>query len=143
MARIPVPEKITWVQRRAALRYIPPFLKMIWATNRRLTLAMAALRVVRSLIPLSSLWIAKLILDAVVYQRSAGLDAWRLGELVALEIGIVIAGEALARLSALVESLLGDQFSNSTSLRLMEHASKLDLRHYEDPAFYDQLERAR
>ena len=30
-----------------------------------------------------------------------------------------------------------------TSVRLMEHASKLDLYQFEDPAFYDQLERAR
>lgn len=143
MARTDPREKITWGQRRAALRYIPPFLKLIWSTNRKLTVCMAALRVIRSLIPLAALWIAKLILDTVIAQRSSGLDSWRLFGLVALEAGIIVAGEALARISALVESLLGDQFSNSTSLRLMEHASRLDLRHYEDPAFYDQLERAR
>jgi hypothetical protein len=31
----------------------------------------------------------------------------------------------------------------STSVRLMEHAATLDLAQFEDPAFYDQLERAR
>ena len=50
----------------------------------------------------------------------------RLWELVAIEIGIVIAGEVLARASTLVESLLGDLFSNYTSVRLMEHAAMLD-----------------
>lgn len=143
MARRGTAEKITWKQRREALQYIPPFLRMIWSTNKLLTLVMALLRIARSLIPLATLWIAKLILDTVVRQRSAGLDAWALGRLVAFEIAIVIAGEALARVSTLVESLLGDQFSNRTSLRLMEHAASLDLRHYEDPKFYDQLERAR
>src|SRR5436305_3624089 len=49
----------------------------------------------------------------------------------------------LARASSLVVSLLGDLFSNLTSVRLMEHAAALDLYHFEDPAFYDQLERAR
>jgi len=34
-------------------------------------------------------------------------------------------------------------FSNRTSIRLMEHAAALDLYQFENPAFYDQLERAR
>jgi ATP-binding cassette subfamily B protein len=55
----------------------------------------------------------------------------------------VLAGEFLARASALVESLLGDLFSNDVSERLMRHAATLDLAQFEDPTFYDQLERAR
>jgi ATP-binding cassette subfamily B protein len=62
---------------------------------------------------------------------------------VALEIVIVLVGEVLARASVLVENLLGELFSNSTSERLMEHAATLDLAHLEDPTFYDRLERAR
>jgi len=49
----------------------------------------------------------------------------------------------LARLSALLESLLGDLFSNRISVRLMEHAAMLDLAQYEDAETYDHLERAR
>src|SRR6478609_8989803 len=45
--------------------------------------------------------------------------------------------------SALVESLLGDLFSNHISVRLMRHAATLDLAQFEDPEFYDHLERAR
>src|SRR6188474_2090783 len=49
----------------------------------------------------------------------------------------------LARASALIESLLSDLFSNRMSIRLMEHAATLDLAQFEDPTFYDHLERAR
>ena len=42
-----------------------------------------------------------------------------------------------------MESLLGDLFSNVISVRLMEHAATLDLAQFEDPTFYDHLERAR
>jgi ATP-binding cassette subfamily B protein len=42
-----------------------------------------------------------------------------------------------------VESLLADLFSNRTSVMLMEHAATLDLYQFEDPDFYDRLERAR
>jgi len=104
---------------------------------------MIVLRLARSFVPVSTLWIGKLIIDTVIAVRGGSADLSRLWQLVALEIVAVVAGEVLARASALVESLLGDLFSNLTSVRLMEHAAKLDLQQFEDPAFYDQLERAR
>src|SRR5690606_4500564 len=103
----------------------------------------AVLRIARAFVPVATFWVGKLIIDAVVALREGSSDLGRLWELVALEIAIVVVGEVLARASTLVESLLGDLFSNHTSVRLMEHAATLDLAQFEDPAFYDQLERAR
>jgi ATP-binding cassette subfamily B protein len=116
---------------------------MVWQTHRGYTLTMVALRFLRAFVPIATLWVGKLIIDTVVEALDTGPDFPRLWRLVALEVGIVIAGEVLARASALVESLLGDLFSNHTSIRLMQHAATLDLERFEDPAFYDQLERAR
>src|SRR5437879_3879469 len=103
---------------------------------------------VRSFIPLAVLWIGKLIIDGVIaaMQVRAGgdvVDWWSLGGLVALELGIAVGGEGLARLSSLFESLLGDLFSNRISVRLMEHAATLDLAQYEDAETYDHLDRER
>ena len=133
----------TWRERIAALRYVPPFLKLVWQTHRGYAAAMIVLRLARAFVPVATLWIGKLIIDAVVAALDAAPDFARLWKLVALEIAIVLVGEILARASGLVESLLGDLFSNYTSVRLMEHAAQLDLYHFEDPDFYDQLERAR
>jgi ATP-binding cassette subfamily B protein len=75
---------------------------------------------------------------------AGGAVNWNgLVRLVLLELAIAIVGEALARAGALFESLLGDLFSNIVSVRLMEHAATLDLKQFEDPEFYDHLERAR
>ena len=104
---------------------------------------MVVLRLLRAFIPVATLWVGKLIIDTVVAMRDGQASFKRLWQLVALEIVIVLGGEMLARASSLVESLLGDLFSNLTSVRLMEHAAALDLYHFEDPTFYDQLERAR
>jgi ATP-binding cassette subfamily B protein len=41
------------------------------------------------------------------------------------------------------DSLLGEQMSNATSLRVMEHAATLDLEDFEDSELQDRLERAR
>ena len=130
-------------QQVEALRYVPPLLKMVWETHPGYTLTMAALRLLRSAVPVATLWVGKLILDAIVGMRESTPDLTYLWKLIGLEVAIVLVGEALARGSSLVESLLGDLFSNHTSVRLMEHAATLDLYHFEDPAFYDQLERAR
>ena len=133
----------TWRERIAALRYVPPLVRMVWQTHRGFTATMVALRFMRAFVPVATLWVGKLIIDAVVAARTSPADVTRLWELVALEIGIVIVGDVLSRSSALVESLLGDLFSNHTSVRLMNHAATLDLYQFENPAFYDQLERAR
>jgi ATP-binding cassette subfamily B protein len=134
---------VSWRMRLTAIRYAFRLLRMVWETHPRFTLAMAILRVLRAFVPVASLWIGKLILDAVAGSLQSGqadADLWRL---VSLEIVVVVAGEALSRASALVESLLGDLFSNHTSVRLMQHAATLDLYQFENPKFYDQLERAR
>ena len=116
---------------------------MVWETHRGYTSAMIALRLVRAFVPLATLWVGKLIIDVVVASISSAPDYDTLWRLVALEIAIVVAGEVLARASSLTESLLGDLFSNILSVRLMEHAATLDLAMFEDPVFYDHLERAR
>lgn len=141
-------EKVSWTERVEALKNIPPLLRMVWDTKPAYAMAIVALRLVRALVPLSVLWIGKLIIDGVVgamAAHSAGqVVDWRhLVELVLLELAIAIFGEATARAGSLFESLLGDLFSNRVSVRLMEHAATLDLRHFEDPEFYDHLERAR
>ncbi|MDB4870634.1 MAG: transporter related [Gemmatimonadales bacterium] len=104
---------------------------------------MIVLRVVRSLVPVATFWVGKLIIDSVIAARAGNGNLTQVWRYVVLELAIVLTGEILARASSLVESLLGDLFSNAMSVRLMEHAAKLDLAQFEDPEFYDHLERAR
>lgn len=134
----------SWRERWRALRNLPPFLRTVWETHRGYAAGVATLRLLRAFIPIATLWVGKLIIDSIVEATRTGVPDWReLALLVAAEFGIVIFGEVTARTGALLESLLGDLFSNRMSVRLMEHAATLDLQHFEDPAFYDRLERAR
>jgi ATP-binding cassette subfamily B protein len=49
----------------------------------------------------------------------------------------------LSRWIDFLEALLADKYTRHVSILLMSHAAKLDLQAYEDPVFYDRLERAR
>lgn len=145
----PETEKMTWRERFNALKYAPPFLKLVWKSQRGYMILMIVLRLLRAFIPVAALWTGKLIIDAVLAAGSIADIARnpfayaRLWELVALEFLIVIIGEFLSRASSLIESLSGDLFSNQLSVRLMQHAARLDLYQFENPEFYDRLERAR
>ncbi len=135
-----------WRERLRALRNLPALLRLVWATQPRYVVGILSLRVVRAAVPLGVLWVGKLIVDEVVTAigRPPGEVPWaRLGTLLAIELAIAIVGEGLSRLSALLESLLGDLFANRTSVDLMRHAATLDLEQFEDPDLYDKLERAR
>ncbi len=133
----------SWRERISALRYIPPLARLIWQTHAGYTVTMMLLRLVRAFVPIATFWVGKLILDTVIAVRDGHAALPQLWKYLALEVGIVFTGEILARASSLIESLLSDLFANEMSVKLMEHAADLDLAQFEDPTFYDHLERAR
>ncbi len=137
-------DKPTFKEKFSALGNLPKFFKLVWQTNHLYTILNAALRLVRSAIPVSMLYVGKLIIDEVVLlSKHANTDHTYLWQLVAAEFALAIIADALARATTLADSLLGDLFSNYTSVKLMEHAATLDLDQFEDSEFYDKLERAR
>ena len=151
----PRPMPKSFRDRCAALRNVPPFLRLVWRAGPGLAIATAALRLTRALIPVATLWVGKLIVDEVV--RLTGLPdapdtirAWwdaglaaGIGWLLAAEFGLAIAQDILTRLIGLVDSLLSERLTNDLSTRLMDHAATLDLEDFEDAVFQDKLDRAR
>ncbi|MBV9780192.1 MAG: ABC transporter ATP-binding protein, partial [Acidobacteriaceae bacterium] len=56
---------------------------------------------------------------------------------------LAITGGIVSRVIDYYDSVLADRYTRHVSIEVMEHASQLDLEAYEDPVFYDRLERAR
>ena len=142
-------------ERFNALRNLPPFLRLIWATSPALTLATLGLRIVRAFLPIATLYVGKLIIDEAVRLVGVGTgfdnlgSAWNSGQLNALtgllviEFALAIGSDLLGRMISYGDSLLSELFTNATSVRLMEHAATLDLEDFEDPDLQDKLDRAR
>ncbi|MDB5489855.1 MAG: transporter ATP-binding protein [Reyranella sp.] len=155
---MPSPSTITassFRERVGALRNLRPFLAMVWAASPSLTAATIALRLMRALLPVATLYIGKLIIDDVVMlvqlpDKPTTLQQWldsghlnRLGLLLAAEFAVAVLADVLGRIVTFLDGLLAEQVSTTSSVRLMEHAAKLDLEDFEDAEFQDQLERAR
>jgi len=103
-----------------------------------------AFRVVASLLPVGLLFVTKLIIDSIVYTVKSGQPVpHSLWWLVAAEFGLVIVNSVLTRTIDYLDSLFADKYTRHVSIEVLRHAAKLDLTTYEDPAFYDRLERAR
>ena len=137
------------------MRNIWPFLTLVWQASPALMLVSMVLRLVRAVLPVAALWIGKLIIDEVVRlsalpDRPADLWGWwnsdALGLLITYvlaEFALAILSDVLGRVVGLVDTLLSDRLTMSSSIRLMEHAATLDLEDFEDAEFQDKLERAR
>jgi ATP-binding cassette subfamily B protein len=131
-------------ERLRALRLVPRFLRLVWSTKPSYAVAIFVVRTVSALGPLAMLWIGKLLIDGVIANIGAAAPDWGyLLRLVALELGIVVALDVLGRVSGVFEGLLSDLFAHQMSVKIMQHAGRMDLEQFEDPEFYDRLQRAR
>jgi ATP-binding cassette subfamily B protein len=150
-----LPPPQTFRERLGALRNLPPFLKLVWETSPGIAVAEMVLRVTRALLPVVALYVGALIIDEVVRLTrapspgstpSAWFESGMLDHIVLLlliEFALGVASDLLGRGISLLDSLLAERLSTTTSVRLMEHAATLDLEDFEDSEFQDRLERAR
>jgi ATP-binding cassette subfamily B protein len=138
-------QDISFKERLSALKNLPNFFKLVWRSSPSKTLISFSLRILRSAMPVALLYVGKLIIDQVVALNTNSPDGnlQELWQLVALEFALALLTDGLNRMINLTDSLLGDLFSNYTSIRIMKHAATLDLDQFEDSVFYDKLERAR
>ncbi|MBF9253111.1 ABC transporter ATP-binding protein [Pontibacter sp. 172403-2] len=141
----PNSDKKSLREQMGALRNLPRFFGLIWSTSKSMTTGNVLLRLVKAALPLALLYVGKLIIDEVIrlIALTGERDLSYLWLLVAAELGLGIVSDLISRAITLLDSLLGDLFSNKTSIALIEHAATLDLAQFEDATFYDKLERAR
>jgi ATP-binding cassette subfamily B protein len=132
-----------WGDRVRALRNLPPLLRILWESGPLVVAWGTLLRIIVAFAPLGIAVVAAWIVNGV-QGRIMGQDLrphfwW----MVALEVILAVTMAALLRVIDYLDSVLADRYTHYVSIRVMDQASKLDLTTYEDPVFYDRLERAR
>ena len=99
---------------------------------------LVSLTLLGALLPLGVAYIGKSIVDAVVAH-----DRLRALHRVEIELGLMIALVGVQRTAAVLRSIVGTRLALSVNAQILAKALTLDLQHFQDPEFYDQLTRAR
>jgi ATP-binding cassette subfamily B protein len=133
-----------WGERLQALKNVPPVLRIVWDSGPWVVALGLVFRVLISLVaaaaPKVAGWIIDNIAGTVQHKQPASNQLW---SLVALEFALVMASNIFSRAIDYYDRVLADRYTRHVSIQVMEHASALDLQAYENPVFYDRLERAR
>ncbi|HZR64380.1 MAG TPA: ABC transporter ATP-binding protein [Terriglobales bacterium] len=134
----------SWQERLSALRNVPPVLKIVWQSGPGVVTFGIIARIVAALLPIAVTYIPKLIIDILVHLLQSHSPApRRLWWLVLAEFGLAVLAGLVTRMIDYADSLLANKYTRHVSIEVMKHASELDVIAYEDPIFYDRLERAR
>src|SRR5262245_46247667 len=123
---------------RASFAQTPRTLGLVWRSSRRATVTLGLLTIISALLPLGIAYAGKRIVDAVVAGAHGDTLRW-----VLYELGFIIGQSFIQRALSLLRGLLGARLSLDINVLILEKALTLELRHFEDAEFYDQLTRAR
>jgi ATP-binding cassette subfamily B protein len=140
----PDPPPTDW---RTALRDLRSTVALVWRTSPRQTLLITALSLTQAFLPAASLWVAKLLLDAVAAAISGGLGTpaeafQQLLTLLAIQVAIGALSSLLSTVQGATRELLGDALQNRISLRILDKAAELELASFENADTYDTLRNA-
>lgn len=123
---------------RARLERGAVAVKMAWRSSPRTAALWISVLGVGALLPVGVAWVGKEIVDAVVAGEVDRALGWVMAELL-----LVACVAAAQRSASMLRSLLGVRLGLALNLQILRKAQTLELQHFQDPEFYDQLTRAR
>src|ERR1700733_6195380 len=122
---------------------MPPVLRILWESGRAVVSWGLGLRLIVAVLPFAVAKVAQYIINDIAgVLRGTALPS-NFWALVATEVALNVVLGLITRAIDYSDSLLANRYTQYGSVRVMEQAARLDLTTYEDPVFYDRLERAR
>lgn len=132
-----------WRERVVALRNVPLVLQIMWQSSPTAVVWGIILRVVVATLPFLAAKVVQYIINDIAnLTHGQPLDP-RFWQWVTIEIVINVCIGLLLRAIDYSDAILANSYTHYASVKVMEQAARLDLTTYENPAFYDRLERAR
>ena len=126
-------------------RYSKEALHLVWTTDKRLTILIAALTIFAGIIPGAIAYIGKLIVDAVVLavETQSPADRWMVLKWIGVEAVLIVLVAAAQRGINVANTLLRGLLGQRVNVMILEKALTLELTHFEDSEYYDKMTRAR
>jgi ATP-binding cassette, subfamily B, bacterial len=132
-----------WRDRLRALKNMPAVLRILWESGRAVVSWGLILRVIVATLPFGIAKVAQYIITDIASVLRGNALAHNFWDLVIAEVVLNVCLGLITRAIDYSDSLLANRYTQHVSVRVMEQAARLDLTTYEDPVFYDRLERAR
>jgi ATP-binding cassette subfamily B protein len=132
-----------WGERIRALKNVPPVLHILWESGPAVVTWGLVLRLIVPLVAAATAFVAGSIVTNVQRAMSHQAKSPYFWWLVAAEFALALTINILSRGIDFSNQLLADRYTYHVSVQVMEKAATLDLTTYENPVFYDRLERAR
>jgi ATP-binding cassette subfamily B protein len=132
-----------WGDRLRALKNVPPVLHFVWESGPAVVFWNIAIRIIVAFLPVGIGIIGRFIIDGVNQIRLHQSLPQHFWWLVGAEMALAVITGILSRSVDYFDNLLADRYTHHVSVEVMRKAAALDVTVYEDPIFYDRLERAR
>jgi len=132
-----------WADRLRALRNVPPVLRFVWDSGPAVVFWNITIRIVAAFLPVGIGIVGRFIIDGVNQIRIQKPLPQHFWWLVGAEMTLAVVTGILSRCVDYFDNLLADRYTHHVSVEVMRKAASLDVTVYEDPVFYDRLERAR
>jgi ATP-binding cassette, subfamily B, bacterial len=132
-----------WRDRLRALKNMPAVLRILWESGRAVVSWGLILRVIVATLPFGIAKVAQYIITDIAGVLRGYALPQNFWHLVIAEVVLNVCMGLITRAIDYSDSLLANRYTQHVSVRVMEQAARLDLTTYEDPVFYDRLERAR
>jgi ATP-binding cassette subfamily B protein len=138
------PESLSpWRERLNALKNVPPVLRILWDSGPAVVSWGLSLRALVATLPFAIAKIAQYIITDIAGHLHGEALPSTFWILVVSEVALNVMLGLLTRAIDYTDALLANRYTQHVSVKVMEQAARLDLTTYEDPIFYDRLERAR
>jgi ATP-binding cassette, subfamily B, bacterial len=132
-----------WGDRIRALKNVPPVLHIMWESGPSVVTWGLVLRVIVPLLQLGIGVVAARIITGVARALQHQPQLPNFWWLVGAEVALALLNGILSRAIDYTDQLLANRYTYHVSVQVMQQAAQLDLTTYEDPVYYDRLERAR
>jgi ATP-binding cassette, subfamily B, bacterial len=132
-----------WADRIRALKNIPRVLHFVWESGPSVVFWNITIRIIVAFLPVGIGIIGRFIIDGVNRLRMHQPLPEHFWWLVGAEMTLAVLAGILSRAVDYFDNLLADRYTHHVSVEVMRKAASLDVTVYEDPVFYDRLERAR
>jgi ATP-binding cassette, subfamily B, bacterial len=122
---------------------MPPVLRILWESGPAVVSWGIGLRLIVAVLPFAVAKVAQYIINDIAGVLRGTTLPSNFWALVATEVALNVVLGLITRAIDYSDALLANRYTQYVSVRVMEQAARLDLTTYEDPVFYDRLERAR